>query len=183
MEGSTGVSKGPSLADFKRQVKRMLPTSRVAFNKNGEITTIGLWQRCKRFFSVKKGDRYQQNNRLREMLSNALQAEYGDIEKGKTYERLCEKPTVLSARRINRILGEAEELNKTNREESIGYNWIGSSYSPIFIGLDNIEGKKTKEQELSVSSESLKNPEKVAPEPVESVGADINPNVGVSTEK
>ena len=102
----------PSLADFRGLAQNMSPTSRVALAKDGGITTIGLWQRCKRFFTVSSDTKRTNNAKLVGLLKKALEGEYG-LDTGTTgLNKLVKSPTILSARRINRILQQVKPSAK-----------------------------------------------------------------------
>ena len=144
---------GPSLADFRGLVQNMSPTSRVALAKDGGITTIGLWQRCKRFFSVSSHKRGEDNVKLAMMLKAALEAEGGTGAGGSSARKLERNPTILSARRINRILRESRPKDAqdprplptnendlrpreedSKKEDDTGTNGKGQDYSVVEAG-------------------------------------------------
>ena len=111
------IQSKPSLADFQSLAQNMSPTSRVALAKDGGITTIGLWQRCKRFFTVSSDTKRTNNAKLVDLLKKALEGKYG-LDTGTTgLNKLVKSPTILSARRINRILQQVKQSEKGTREK------------------------------------------------------------------
>ena len=106
------IQSKPSLADFRGLAQNMSPTSRVALAKDGGITTIGLWQRCKRFFTVSSDTKRTNNAKLVDLLKKALEGEYKTDPDTTGLNKLVKSPTILSARRINRILQQVEQSDK-----------------------------------------------------------------------
>ena len=102
----------PGLADFRGLAQNMSPTSRVALAKDGGITTIGLWQRCKRFFTVSSDTKRTNNAKLVDLLKKALEEEYKTDPVTTGLNKLVKSPTILSARRINRILKQVKQSDK-----------------------------------------------------------------------
>ena len=143
MEPSSFV---PSLEVFQRLANNMPLTSRVALGVNNGITTIGLWQRCKRFFSVSRGDRRDENTELAKLLRKALKERYAEQVATESTARLFDNPTVLSARRINRILHDVQESQGGSLETDL------QETGPKPAVTDEIENRKQDTQQLQGSS-------------------------------
>ena len=112
------VSSTTKLPQFIELAKKMSPTSRVVLTPDGKsITTIGLWQRCKRFFTVSRVDRRKANEDLAKMFEKALSENHGSSLAKNCTSSLRSNPTKLSARRINRIMTGISNCKNRMEEE------------------------------------------------------------------
>ena len=136
------------LPRFTELAKKMSPTSRVVLTPDGkDITTIGLWQRCKRFFTVSRVDRREANKNLVKMFEKAISEDYGSMAAKSFTASLSMNPTKLSARKINKIMKLAVCFPKVSADSQLSVPHVGSNANQTTTAPTEVPDLNTLEKE------------------------------------